>query len=150
MRLSLEHTTLTLNGHEVQGWSEDSDALTGPDALELATVRRGATGQMAAFPTGDKGGPITIKLLPDSPSTAFFMQQAEVLRRGGAVRWEGSIQNPALGISAALLNGVMTTAPLWPAMGKGSVANHTFVFEFEQIVVNYDAPNFTPTSIGGL
>ena len=42
----------------------------------------GATGDMAAFSTGNRGGPVSVKLLPTSPSVAFFMQQAEVMRRG--------------------------------------------------------------------
>ena len=82
MNISLQGTTVLLNGHQVSGWSEDTDALTMPDAVELATVRRGATGDMAAFSTGNRGGPVSVKLLPTSPSVAFFMQQAEVMRRG--------------------------------------------------------------------
>ena len=145
MILSLEHTTVSLNGHEVKGWSEDTDALTMPDAFEVATVRRGATGDMAAFSTGDRGGPVSIKLLPNSPSTGFFMQQLEVMRKGGTTIWSGSIYNSRLNVSATLTRGVMTAGPLWPNMGKGEVANHTFTFEFEDISVNYDAPSFATT-----
>ena len=78
MFFSLQDVTVLLNGHTVEGeqtigeqtikgWSEDTDALTLPDAFEFASVRRGATGDMAAFSTGDRGGPVSLKLLPNSP-----------------------------------------------------------------------------------
>ena len=73
MFFSLQDVTFILNGHTVEGWSEDTDALTLPDAFEFASVRRGATGDMAAFSTGDRGGPVTLKLMPNSPSVPFFM-----------------------------------------------------------------------------
>ena len=138
MNISLEGTTVLLNGHHVQGWSEDADALTMPDAVELATVRRGATGDMAAFSSGNRGGAVSIKLLPTSPSVQFFMQQAEVLRQGGSVVWRGDIQNLQQNISATLTRGVMTAAPRFPNMGMGDVSNYVFTFEFEDIASNYD------------
>ena len=144
MNISLHGTTVLLNGHQVnghqvQGWSEDADALTMPDAVEMATVRRGATGDMAAFSTGNRSGAVSVKLLPTSPSVPFFMQQAEVLRQGGSVVWNGSVHNSQQNISATLTRGVMTVAPWFPNMGGGEVANYVFTFEFEDIAPNYDA-----------
>ena len=139
MIVSLEKTTVIFNGHEIQGWSEDTDSLMMPDAFELASVRRGATGDMAAFSSGDKGGPVSIKLLPNSPSTKFFMQQLTDYLEGGNTIWHGSIQNAQLGFGFTLKRGIMTTGPLGQTMGKGEVANQTFIFEFEEIVPDYDA-----------
>ncbi len=140
--ISLEGTTVELNGHIVQGWSDDSDALMMPDAFELATVRRGATGDMATFSTGDKGGPISIKLLPTSPSLPFFMQQLAVQLNGGAVVWDGKITNSQSGFGFTLERGVMTAGPLGQTMGRGEVANDTFTFEFERIIPDYAKVQF--------
>ena len=100
MFFSLQDVTVILNGHTVdgeqiiRGWSEDTDALTLPDAFEFASVRRGATGDMAAFSTGDRGGPVTLKLLPNSPSVPFFMTQVtRILVERAVVIWDGSV-NP--------------------------------------------------------
>ena len=98
MFFSLQDVTVILNGHTVEGeqtirgWSEDTDALTLPDAFEFASVRRGATGDMAAFSTGDRGGPVTLKLLPNSPSVPFFMNQVtRILVERAVVIWDGSV-----------------------------------------------------------
>ena len=48
MTIPAETLTVTLNGHVVLGLS----ALEIPDTVELATVRRGATGDMLASATG--------------------------------------------------------------------------------------------------
>ena len=105
MFFSLQDVTVILNGHTVEGqqiivegeqiisgWSEDTDALTLPDAFEFASVRRGATGKMAAFSTGDRGGPVTLKLMPNSPSVPFFMTQVtRILGDKAEVIWDGSV-----------------------------------------------------------
>ncbi len=141
MIISITETIVDIGGHTVDGWSEDTDALTMPDAFELATVRRGASGQMAAFPTGDRGGPVTIKLLPDSESAKVFMQQALLSLQGEPSIFDGGIQNSRQRFSFALKRGILTTAPLGQTMGKGEVANLMFTFEFEEIVPNYDGVN---------
>ena len=58
MFFSLQDVTVILNGHTlegeqtIKGWSEDTNALTLPDAFEFASVRRDATRDMAAFSIG--------------------------------------------------------------------------------------------------
>ena len=140
--ISLEGTTVELNGHVVQGWSDDSDALMMPDSFELASVRRGATGEMAAFSTGDKGGPVSVKLLPNSPSLPFFMQQLATQLNGAGAVWDGNIKNSQAGFGFTLVRGVMVSGPLGQTMGSGEVANATFTFEFERIIPDYDKVQF--------
>ena len=135
---NIEGTTIQLNGHEVKGLSEDADALTMPDSFELATVRRGATGDMAVFSTGDRGGQVAIKLLPHSESLPFFMQQMAVLRGGGVVVWDGEITNTQAQWSFRLRRGVLVSGPLGQTMGKSDVANQTFTWEFEDIIPSYE------------
>ena len=142
MTVSLERTTVTLNGHTIQGWSEDADALTMPGDHELVTTRRGADGMLAGFGTGARGGEISIKLLPIGPSTRFFMQQVTAILGGQRVVWEGSISNEETGAGFTLTRGVMTKVPLGQTMGSGDFANQVFVFEFEEIVPSYDGASF--------
>ena len=149
MFFSLQDVTVILNGHTVEGeqtisgWSEDTDALTLPDAFEFASVRRGATGKMAAFSTGDRGGPVTLKLMPNSPSVPFLMTQvARILGDKAEVIWEGSVRHKRTEASVSLSRGVLVSGPLWYTMGKGEAGNPTFTWEFEQIIPNFTKVNF--------
>ena len=139
--INMKDTVIEFNGHEVKDLSEDADALTMPDSFELASVRRGATGDMVAFSMGDRGGPVAIKLLPHSRSLPFFMQQLAVLRDGGIVIWDGEVKNPRAGWSFKLERGVMISGPLGHTMGRNDVANQTFTFEFEDIIPSYEKVN---------
>ena len=142
MFISLEGTTVILNGHVVGGWSEATDALTLPE-IELAQVQRGADGKMVASSTGNKGGEVQIKLLANSPSTQFLEQQVAQIMRGAAVVWDGSIRNAQAGFGVTLGRGVLMTAPAGQTMGKGEVAERVFAFEFETVLPNYDAATFS-------
>ena len=138
MLLSLHEAIVILNEHTVQGWSEDTGALTLPDAFEFATVRRGATGDMVAFSTGDRGGPVSLSLLPNSPSVPFFMKQLAAIRDGKRVMWEGSVEYKPTGARVELTRGILMSGPLGFTMGKGDVGNMTFTWEFEDITPHFD------------
>ena len=70
MTIPAETLTVTLNGHVVLGLS----ALEIPDTVELATIRRGATGDMLAT--------VSIMLQPGAPSLSLLKQQMK-----GDSRW---------------------------------------------------------------
>ena len=152
----MQDVTFLLNGHAVEGeqtikgWSEDTDALTLPDAFEFASVRRGATGDMAAFSTGDKGGSVTLKLMPNSPSVPFLMKQVtRILVERAEVIWDGSVKHIKTGASVTLKRGILVSGPLWYTMGKGEAGNLTFMWEFEQIIPDFTKVNFdVPTEAG--
>ena len=156
MLFSLQDVTVLLNGHTVEGehtisgWSEDSDALTLPDAFEFASVRRGATGDMAAFSTGDRGGPVSLKLLPNSPSVPFFMNQVtRILVDKAEVIWGGSVNHIKTGASVTLERGILISGPLWYTMGKGEVGNLTFNWEFQEIIPDFAKVNFADVPVLG-
>ena len=161
MFFSLQDVTVLLNGHAVEGetpedeqtisgWSEDTDALTLPDAFEFASVRRGATGKMAAFSTGDRGGPVTLKLMPNSPSVPFFMNQVtRILVDKAEVIWDGSVIHGRSGASVTLNRGILVSGPLWYTIGKGEAGNLTFNWEFEQIIPNFTKVNFADLPVLG-
>ena len=156
MLFSLQDVTVTLNGHTIEGeqtirgWSEDSDALTLLDAFEFASVRRGATGDMAAFSTGDRGGPVTLKLLPNSPSVPFLMNQVtRILVERAEVIWDGSIKHSRTGASVTLKRGILISGPVWYTMGKGEASNLTFNWEFQEIIPDFAKVNFADVPVLG-
>ena len=138
MNLSLADTKVILNEHEVKGWSEDTGSLTLPDAFEFSTVRRGATGDMAVFSNGDRGGPVSLSLLPTSPSVSFFMKQiTNILVSKARVIWEGSVVYSPTGARVDLKRGTLMSGPLGLTMGKADVGNLTFTWEFEEIIPDF-------------
>ena len=127
MRIPAETLTVTLNGHVVLGL----DALDIPDTVELATVRRGATGDMVAEASNKASGIVSLVLRPGAPSLSFFGQQMKVIAGGGIVNWEGRVQDHEHGNVLRLMHGVMVSAPMGAFM-DGSAAK-TFTFEFERL-----------------
>ena len=127
MIIPAETLTVTLNGHVVLGLS----ALDIPDTVELATVRRGATGDMLASATGELGGAVSLVFRPAAPSLALFQQQMKVIAAGGIVNWEGSVKDAKHGSVLRLMHGVMASAPMGTLMDE--TAEKTFTFEFERL-----------------
>ena len=106
---------------------------------------------MAAFGTGDRGGPVTLKLMPNSPSVPFLMNQvARILGDKAEVIWDGSVNHSRTGASVALKRGILISGPLWYTMGKGEAGNLTFMWEFQEIIPDFTKVNFAdvPTEAG--
>ena len=127
MIIPAETLSVTLNGHLVLGLS----ALGIPDTVELATVRREATGDMLASATGEYGGTVSILLQPGAPSLSFLGQQMKAIIGGGIVNWEGSVKDAKHGSVLRLMHGVMVSAPIGTLMDD--TAEKTFTFEFERL-----------------
>jgi len=138
---SLEQCTLNLNGHEVTGWSDDTDALSFP-SIDIATSKRGADGSKVTSSTGEKGGPVVLKLLANGKSTKFFMNAVTAQLNGAAVSWNGLFRDPVNGVTVALTNGNLQNVPLGQTMGKGDVANREFTIDFELVIPDYSGANF--------
>ena len=82
---------------------------------------------MAAFSTGDRGGPVTLKLLPNSPSVPFFMNQVtRILVERDEVIWDGSAKHIKTGASVTLKRGILISGPVWYTMGKGEAGQSHF------------------------
>ncbi len=127
MRTPAESLTVTLNGHVVLGL----EALDIPDTVELATVRRGATGDMSASAASEQDGTVSLVLKPGAPSLSFLGQQMKVISGGGIVNWEGTVKDAEHGNILRLMHGVMTSGPMGTLMDDE--ANKTFSFEFERL-----------------
>lgn len=141
--LSIESISVILNGHTVEGWSDDNDALSLPEGIELANVTRGADGRMVGATTGNKGGQVRIKLQANSPSTKFFMGKLTEQIRGAVITYNGTVVDSRLGTSVRLYRGVMMSGPMGQTIGKGSAPNREFIFEFESVIPNYAGANIS-------
>ena len=123
MIFNLEQTVVEINGHNVTGWSDDTDALSMP-TIDIAAVKRGADGLMVASSTGDKGGPVILKLLANSPSTKFFMNLVSTIQNGGRVEFNGTVNDQANGYAIRLERGILMNTPLGQSLGKGESSEH--------------------------
>ena len=135
--VSLEHTTVIVNGERVEGWAATTDAFMVPD-LAPAVTEVGADGTLLASRTGAKGGAIVLKLLANSPTTAFLMRQASQIQRGAVISWELSATNPQTGWSIEAERGVLTSHPLGQTLGNAIAPMREFEITFELISANYD------------
>ena len=124
---------------EVTGWSDDADALTMPDEFEIMNTRYGAGGELAAFRTGLKGGDITIKLLPTSPTVKAFMLRLTDIHGGAQMEWSGYIEDTVNDFNFTLEDGVMVAGPLGMTLGSGDAANRMFRFSFARIIPDWSA-----------
>lgn len=124
---------LLINGHLVSGFSDSEDCLGFPQDLELATVTKGADGKMCGSKTGEKGGEVTIKLLPNSPSAAFFAKLIKQQQLGLPIIISGSWSNPSVGEFIQMKGGILKTGPKGTTYGKGKAGEKVYVIEFETI-----------------
>ena len=146
MFVSLEHATVTLNGHVCQGWADDTEALVLPD-IDLTNVTTGADGLLAASSTGMRGGEIELKFQPQSPSVQFFGTQLTHYLRGNPIEFNGSIVNQTMGQAIQLSNGVFRRGPLGQSLGNGDPVAQVYVIHFQLILPNYDGMVTTPAPV---
>ena len=141
-QLSHRSAVLILNGTRITGLSDD-DPPVEFEEVELATAVFGMDGGMYTNDTGKRGGEVTVKLLPASPSTKWLMRHAARIKGGARVNWSGSYGDPVLSYKVALNGGVLTKPPT--AIVPGQSAN--FVFTFEEITPDFDTARFA-ASVG--
>jgi len=134
--MDINQGVFILNGHLVTGWSESEDCLAFPDSLELANFTKGADGKMVGTGTGEKGGPVTIKLQPNSPTVAFLSKLIKAQQQGLPIVYRASWTNP-IGVERVnCKGGMLITAPKGSVYGKGKVSEKTYTFEFELLDEN--------------
>lgn len=141
-QIDVSTSTLNLNNHTFSGWSDDGDALSVP-SITGVNVRRGGDGKTTFFGTGERGGPVVVKLLPTSDSTRFLMNIVSAQVLGGSFTFNGVIQNNTTGSQTLLSNGKLTVYPLGQTVGKGDAANMEFTFEFESVIPDYSGADFS-------
>lgn len=140
MEFNITDVVLELNGHVVEGgYSDDADAIMFEPIELVGDARVGADGSKAWFAKAEKAKGFTLKLLPSAPSIPFFQQQANIVMNGGSVIWNGSVRDTRHGYSAELRHGVMKQFQPFPDYGAEAVSNYEYVFDFEQIIPDFDA-----------
>ena len=132
--IDLDEFEVTIGGHKVSGWSQEYDALTMPDELEVAT-------DSLISSTYSYGPTVSIKLLINSPSTAFFMQAAASMidkrakdKNAKLIYWNGIVENKSQNYRIILNRGVMVKiSPLIPTTDTSI----KFDFIFHEIIPEY-------------
>jgi len=131
--MDLTQGVFLLNGHNVSGYSSADDCLSFPQDLELATTDTGADGKVVACKTGEKGGEVTLKLQPNSPSVVFLGKLIKQQQLGLPIVINGEWVNPAVGEMISCRGGVIKKGPKGTTYGKGKAAEKVYVLHFEVI-----------------
>ena len=133
---SITDWALTLNGHTVNGLSDDRGAIQFPEIDRLLT-QYSAEGRMLQTLSGMKGGIVIITLQADSPSIKVLGGWVTAMVNDIVVPITGSARNTRWGISAALTGGQMKAGPGFLNWGSGIPPNPVFRIAFEKILPNY-------------
>ena len=89
-----------------------------PD-IEGVTVDRNALGTMMGMTTGNKGGPVTIKLQASAPELKELNQWVTEVIDGTPRILPGSVRNVPYKFGWTMFNGLLTTWPGGITMGRG-------------------------------
>lgn len=135
--VSLQHSTVQINGHRCEGWANAADALQLPD-IQLANHEFGPDGLKVVAGTGMRGGPVVFKFMANSRSRAQFGKWMAQIQRGASIEFEGSIANSQTGESTRLERGHMEVAPAGTTLGNGIPAAREFTIIFESVITNFD------------
>ena len=138
---AVEQTTVEINGHIFSGFSDDADAIMLPQEIEMAIAKYGADGRMVTVGTGQKGGPVTLKLQPNSVSVKFMMNSVASIQTGSVIEWSGSIRY-SNGTTVTLERGTLMSSDYGQTLGKGDVRNLPFTWNFERVTPDYSSANF--------
>lgn len=144
--VSLQHSTVTINGHVCQGWAAAADALTMPD-IQLAQHEIGPDGLKVVSSTGMRGGIVTFKFLANSVSRRQFGIWMAQIQRGASIVFEGSIANSQTGASTRLSRGHMEVGPAGQTLGNAVPPAREFQIHFESIISNFDGFSAQPAPV---
>ena len=151
-QLSNSAIVFILNGHRFSGFA-DEDPPVDFEVPEIATANFGKDGGLYTNDTGKRGGELTVKLLPASPSTKWMMRNHSLIKTGSIIHWSGTYSDPNLSYHSVLRGGVLTKAPNATPPGQ----NAEFMFVFEEIIPDYDSARFSasiqadlPSGVGNI
>ena len=140
---SAAYCTVILNGIELDGLSEDEDAIMLPGEVELYNVSIGAQGDLIAFRTAERGGEVAFKFQPTSVSGRMIGVLLEKIRNNSAViRFDGTVVDDVAGETFTLQKGVLLKGPLGNTYGKGAAANRVYTFRFQDIIAEWGTADY--------
>jgi hypothetical protein len=138
---------------EVSGFSESNDCFSLPGDAELNKVKTGADGKCIATRTGEQGGEVTVKVLPNSPFVDRMAAEMALVDRGVQVPIQMTATNTIVGDVVTGVNGVFISGPRGPSYGKAEVGEMVYKFHFEKVIfapIGSKRGSFTDTLTGGL
>ena len=138
--ISLKDGTLIINGVEIVGFGDSESAIDFPN-IDTTVVRRGADGGMVSGSTGNRGGPLTLTLLQNSPAYYFLMALHNASVNGASITISGFYSHQVGGFTGTLEGGVITNAPGGPSLGNAAPPAKAFTIEFETITFDYSVAN---------
>ena len=136
---SWRRISLVLNGHRFQSWSDSEPPVDFPK-IEVLKTKTGRDGSLHATDSGMRGGEVTVKLQPTSPSTQRCLQWLTEAARDQHLTFSGSYSDPGTRTAARLKGGRL--------MSADSIVNpdkeYEATFVFEEIIPSADGGVFVP------
>ena len=139
--------------YEVTGFSDDADAVSFQDDLQIIDTKRGMDRGVSYFPTPDVGGTLTMKLLPSSPSVKFFVHAANKTKTSIYGEdpqvleiYEIVVDDSLLVEKTTAKQCIMESISGGPEYGAGSARSRSFMFQAQ--VFEDDVSGFDGASIG--
>ena len=131
--LSVEDTTVIVNGRTLEGgFSDDADCIMW-DSRTLTNVKTGADGGEIHMRTGDRGGSLTLKLLADSADDDYLANLRNTYVEGGVVTLDCEIVHHRAGHREfGEMGSFMEDSP-GKTLGKGDVANRMYKMRFKTV-----------------
>ena len=141
---NMETITALLNGTRIEGWSDDEDALSFPD-LELFNDRAGGDGLVAYFARGERGGEVTIKLMPNSPTRSLLMRHIQQFQTDRTIHiYKLVVIDEENGTTVTCNNGRLKMGPLGQTQGMEAAANANFTFRFQDVIPDWSRADYSP------
>lgn len=139
-QISQQHQVLILNGHRFSGFADEEPAVE-LEPVELLMEKWSKDGALHGVGTNRKGGQMTVKLQPTSPSAKWMLGQHAEIQRGERIEWNGTYGDPGLNYDQTLRGGLLKSCPF------GTSPDQTFevVLIFERVTPDYGAADFSPT-----
>ena len=137
--LSFRHISFQVNGHEFTAWA-DEDPPVDFDKVDLLEITRGRDGTLYTSDKGVRGGNVTVKLLPTSPSAIRCLQWLNESLQDEDLDFEAIYADSRLGIALTLQGGKLMGCD--PTIVDGKTFECTWVFE--EFVPDVDGATLAP------
>ena len=142
--LSFRHVSLQINGHSFSGWA-DEDPPVDFESLDLLEATFGRSGDMYISDRGKRGGEVTVKLLPTSPSAVRCLQWLNESLKDADLDFNGIYADTKLNIGLTMKNGKFKMCDTTVVDGK------TFecTWLFEELIPDVDGATLGQGSSAG-
>ncbi|MDE0001206.1 MAG: hypothetical protein OXQ29_00740 [Rhodospirillaceae bacterium] len=133
--LNLQRSIIKIAGHRITEWADQSDAFMLP-TIESLVVTQGPGGDRVFSDTGNRGGPVTIKVMPAGKDAKHLGLIAEKQRRGNPIIITGVaiLDYGAAGKETVhLRGGGLISFPSGPTLGNAAPSHLEYVIDFADL-----------------